>query len=822
MYETTTYTSSYPRVSGHLLCASRVKLAENQACSACLSRTMGLLVNGVPLTWPASEPYRRKVKVDGVTQFLNIFKAAKDIRSPTLKWGDEVEYMLVKFDRKSRRVRALLSAPALLEELQRDEHAKPHGCTVPVLWRPEYANWMIEGTPGVPYRCYAADLVLVERNMALRRQAVQDLLQPDESVLTISSFPQIGGYDFTYPCSKPGGLIARSFFVSDDVINPHPRFATLTRNIRTRRGRKVDIRVPLFIDKYTLRDQPLLPANPFHLLDLVNSSINSSSQASVGSSSSSLISDVSLENKSSSSPGTSDSLHKSADLSTVDKPVPTLENDYFFTTLEEAQGIQAEDEIVMDAAAFGMGCCCLQVTLQANDISEARYLYDQLAVIAPIMLSLTAATPVVRGMLADTDARWNIIAAAMDDRKDEEALSGTVPKSRYSSIDCFISERGYAHADSYNDIPAPIDDETYRRLRENDVDHLLAQHIAHLFIRDPLVIYGDHVEQDNARSNDHFENIQSTNWNTVRFKPPPAGSDIGWRTEFRSMEVGLTDFENAAFCVFIVLLSRVILAFDLKFYIPMSRVDNNMSKAHRRNSVQEEKFFFRRNIFSSKTSSSFVCACGHIHDAATVPGDSGVFDVNEYCQAQSDSDSSDAETEPFDLMTINEIFNGKSLCSGGKYAGYAFPGLIRLVRGYLNAIHVDTATRARLMTYLDFVSDRAAGKLCTTASFIRDFVRHHKDYRLDSVVTNSMSYDLLQECRSVTSGEKSCPELLGRYDAERFTHVDTSESMMEHMVRELNGAEAATLMGASLPSSALTAVLNDLASDRMVAPCGGC
>lgn len=47
---------------------------------------------------------------------------------------------------------------------------------------------------------------------------------------------------------------------------------------------------------------------------------------------------------------------------------------------------------------------------------------------------------------------------------------------------------------------------------------------------------------------------------------------IGWRAEFRSMEVQLTDFENAAFVVFVVLVTRVVLAFDLCLYIPLSKV----------------------------------------------------------------------------------------------------------------------------------------------------------------------------------------------------------------------------------------------------------
>jgi Glutamate-cysteine ligase len=38
----------------------------------------------------------------------------------------------------------------------------------------------------------------------------------------------------------------------------------------------------------------------------------------------------------------------------------------------------------MDAMAFGMGCCCLQITFQAKDIEESRFLFDQLNVMAPM------------------------------------------------------------------------------------------------------------------------------------------------------------------------------------------------------------------------------------------------------------------------------------------------------------------------------------------------------------------------------------------------------------------------------------------------------
>jgi len=84
-----------------------------------------------------------------------------------------------------------------------------------------------------------------------------------------------------------------------------------------------------------------------------------------------------------------------------------------------------------------------------------------------------------------------------------------------------------------------------------------------------------------------------TNWNSVRFKPPPAHSDIGWRVEFRTMEVQITDFENAALTIFVVLLSRAVLLFNLNFYMKISTVDENMTRASARGAAVHQKFLFR-------------------------------------------------------------------------------------------------------------------------------------------------------------------------------------------------------------------------------------
>ena len=85
--------------------------------------------------------------------------------------------------------------------------------------------------------------------MEKRRREVQELLGPDEKIFSITSFPRMGCDDFTAPFSKPDAenSVTRSLFWPDEAIfNGHPRFKTLTRNIRQRRGEKVDINIPIY------------------------------------------------------------------------------------------------------------------------------------------------------------------------------------------------------------------------------------------------------------------------------------------------------------------------------------------------------------------------------------------------------------------------------------------------------------------------------------------------------------------------------------------------------------------------------------------------
>ena len=128
--------------------------------------------------------------------------------------------------------------------------------------------------------------------------------------------------------------------------------------------------------------------------------------------------------------------------------------------------------IYLDAVGFGMGCCCLQTTFQAESIQEARRLYDQLAPITPIILALSASSPIWRGYLSNVDCRWNVISGSVDDRTKEELSNHgdySITKSRYDSIDSYLSVKD----PELNDVTLKMNESAYNDLKSNQVDDFL-------------------------------------------------------------------------------------------------------------------------------------------------------------------------------------------------------------------------------------------------------------------------------------------------------------------------------------------------------------
>jgi glutamate--cysteine ligase catalytic subunit len=694
---------------------------------------MGLLVKGTPLDWPKALAHLKYVRQHGVTQFINLYQKMLNRSNDVLLWGDEIEYMIVKFDETTGKAVLSLKATPVIEHLEAEEKAL--GSKSETAWRPEYGEWMVEAVPSNPYGGYTLSLQDVERNIQLRQQRIQAALDDDERVLSIVAFPTFGVGTFTHPPLSAGGNVSQSLYVPDGCINPHPRFATLTANIRQRRGSKVSIQVPLFQDELTPE------------FATTNKSRTNSADSS------SVVFSMDMGDDDSSSP--SDSVNTAKTTTTTSTVACELETQ--------------QPMIDMDCMAFGMGCCCLQVTFQARNLDESRQLYDQLAILAPMLLALTAGCPILKGRLADTDVRWNVIAGSVDDRTpaernvspsgvggDVSERGGTVEgpglspitKSRYEAIDLFIGNTGHADP-KFNDVDAEVDEESLQTLLGAGIDPVLAQHIARLFIRDPLVIFEHAVELDDAESSDHFENIQSTNWQTVRWKPPPVNSSIGWRVEFRSMEAQLTSYENAAFTVFIGLVSRVILFFDLNLYMPMSKVNENMEFAHVRGAATKGMFHFRRNVVPL----SSECGTG-AEDAGGNP--------NNAQQGETKSASSSADR--VERMSILEILMGKRVDTATNVNDQQyFPGLVPLLHAYLDIIDCDVETRRIVDDYLEFICQRASGELVTTATWMRNFVSAHPEYKFDSVVTEKIAYDLLQKCVGISQGTVRVPELFGSF-----------------------------------------------------------
>ena len=607
---------------------------------------MGLLTVGTPLTWEESEKKAEEIKKHGIIQFINLYGKLKDRQRDVLKWGDEIEYMFIYLDHETKSARLQLKCAEILPVLQEDEKLHP-GENINA-WRMEYADYMIEGVPGQPFDGCLTQFNRVEDSMRSRREDLMKLLKgPQETIVCYAAFPRIGCPQFTEPIINSSPELnpsSKSLYFPDRAIYPeHPRFVTLTRNIRSRRGKRQAINLPIYRDKMT--PDPYYP------------------------------------------------------------PIPNDDG--------EAKLAIKPNHVYMDCMGFGMGCCCLQVTFQACNIEEARVLYDQLAVMAPIMMALSAASPAFQGTLTNVDCRWDVIAGSVDDRTSGERGEDPLPedkfriaKSRYDCIDMYISE----DSKKFNDQPVNFNGGHKQMLLDAGVDELLAVHIAHLFIRDPISLFAEKLELDDEIDTDHFENIQSTNWQSVRFKPP-TDSAVGWRVEFRSMEVQLTDFENAAYVVFIVLLTRIILSFSLNLLIPISKVERNMRNAVKRNAVHTEEFYFRNTLTS-------------------------------------DQESKARE----ELMTIDTIINGKE---------NGFPGLISMMRSYIESIDADVDTCCTISQYISLISKRASGQCKTTATWIRDYTQNHPDYRQNSHVSERINYDLAVLCDKISRGTEPCPDLFG-------------------------------------------------------------
>lgn len=395
--------------------------------------------------------------------------------------------------------------------------------------------------------------------------------------------------------------------------------------------------------------------------------------------------------------------------------------------------------IHMDSMAFGMGCCCYQLTIGCSSFNAALFQYDQLIPLTPIINLLSGSSPIFKGKLSNWDLRYNLVGQLVDCRKPEELdpkSSYYNYKSRYSSVYSYISENVYIQ-DHHNDYPKfPINKDYLNDLIDHGFKPRIAEHICNLFVKDPILIYEKKILINDPHDMSHFINLQSTNWNSLRFKPPvPSDNDDCFKIEIRSADLQLTPYENAALSTFVIIYSQLIVNYDVNFIIPILLVDKNFDNSHVMNSILDSKFYWRTNSIPERYRESNLEKYKFLRNVNDLP--EGYSDPIE-------------DSKNIELLTLAEILEGK-----GNY-----PGLLKVMFEYIDSTYDESKGKV-LKEHLYFLLKRAKGKLMTDARYIRQFVLNHEDYKQDSIISDKIAYDLVKHLLKVQKGEIVPSELFG-------------------------------------------------------------
>ncbi|GIX64126.1 glutamate-cysteine ligase [Babesia caballi] len=678
---------------------------------------MGFLKAGEPLSYEETAKRANRIRLLGTLQLLRCYLSNHGRRDEIRRFGHESEYMLVHMNPRLREAKLMPCAPHLLKNIP---VASEPGADR-YIFMPEFSSYMIEGTPGDAWRLdgdYVIELIDWFRGarhhmrVALERMGLGRVFP-----FTLTSFPLLGTPNSVceYPMhplvQEP---VMRSEFCGDILVNPHPRFTTLARNIRMRRGKKVHIYSPPLKVPIGATGECGSTRNPGHARAANSQRAPSEANAAAPTqAAASAFPAPSAEPQTvpvAASDGSCDILGEAeASLSplflsqTSDLGNPALcdEIDRLVAANDVRQIVRCEPtqfprkHIYMDAMVFGMGMCCLQATFSCVDELEARYLYDQLAILAPLFLAMTAATAVFKGTLSFHTTRWRVLSQSVDDRRDEE--KELVPFSRFSTVALYISREPYllAHYKRLNDVSVQSRPEVYEACVGAGLDRIIARHFAAIMARDPLVAYEEDLDEVDIHATDaHFEAFQSTNWNTVRFKPPPireGAYPIPWRVEFRCCEAQLRDSESASVISAIALLVRVMLKERWNLYVPMSLVHDNMETSDALDAVTNYKFHFVSDLVGGGTVGRYT-----LYEIFFSAEPLGLF---RRCMNHLDAD-----------------------LSAGRLSQRSYD------------VHIE---------HLNLLKNRLYGSRPTNSQEIRSYVLCHSDFRGEGVVTPQIVYDLL-------------------------------------------------------------------------------
>ncbi len=618
---------------------------------------MGFLkIFGIVLKYDESKKYFKIIRDNFVKYVIRELKKRYICKQPL--FGFEFELHKIHLDKENKKISLDLSAQNDVIDSNKEHNFEQFHLSH------EYGGWMYEVVPDNPFDM--KDLDLVENSVENLYKYLNDKYG-NNKVLSLGSYPLLGVGNYyineennieeeenseeeedektkkakiEFREDIENNNLSQSSYLNDKIINRHPRFGNLTRNIRMRRGEKVDIKIPIYKDK--------------------NTNLNEI---------------------------------------TEDEPYPGYIN--------------------MDAMGFGMGCCSLQVTIGCDSLDDSLKIYDQLIPLAPLFLILSSSTPIHKGKLSEYDNRWLIISKSVDDRTEEERnpLSEKyIYKSRYSPVYSYIGNVNKY----FNDYPKfPINEKYYKQFTNAGISENLATHFCNLLVRDPLVIFDKKINITDKNDMTHFENINSSNWNSLRFKlPRPADHDFSYKIEIRTCDLQITPFENTSIIHLIINLYNIIVKNKCNFIIPITKVDENYENGYHMDAINSKKFWWRVNSFDS----------------------SSIDNINN----DSFNYVEDGEKN-IKLLSINEIFNGAK--------EYNYPGILTVIKeDILNDNNMDMNKKEELLKFVEFLEKRAKGELWTDAKYIRNFVDNHPKYNKDSIISEEINFDLISHLLDIQNG----------------------------------------------------------------------
>ncbi len=233
---------------------------------------MGFLkIFGRALEYEESKPYHEIIKKSFIKYTIETIKNEKYCRKPL--FGTEFEFHKIKVDDVNKKVLLDITAQNDINKFGTDLQLKD------TILSHEYGGWMIEALPNKPLDLHDISHMGESINKVYREL---ENTFGNEGILSFASFPIISCFDYFFEDDYYKGLYeeeeekkknskneenkniennnkidikenpySESQFLNDMIINRHPRFSCLTRNIRLRRGKKVEIKIPIYKDEKT-------------------------------------------------------------------------------------------------------------------------------------------------------------------------------------------------------------------------------------------------------------------------------------------------------------------------------------------------------------------------------------------------------------------------------------------------------------------------------------------------------------------------------------------------------------------------------------------